>query len=214
VSRNEQTIHAYIAGHHRVLLEGLAIALSQGKDIQATYVPSVPSAHSVLKDVAIRPGVDVAIFDGLHQQSWEEVSALVRLGLPVIVLADDSVQTDDVRSIVHAGASGIILASTSLSELVLTIRAVRGGQLSLPLQRRAALFDYPPSKPRLSPREMQVLELLVKGATTDRIADQLGISSNTVRSMLHRMRTKRGVQSTVELVADAIRHGLVERRQP
>lgn len=61
---------------------------------------------------------------------------------------------------------------------------------------------------RLTPREWQVLALLVEGATSSRIARTLSISPNTLRSHSQRILSKLQVHSRLEAVAFAIRHNL------
>ena len=57
----------------------------------------------------------------------------------------------------------------------------------------------------LTPRERQVLALLTEGATSERIADRLGISRNTVRTHIQNIRTKLGVTTRLEAAAVAMR---------
>ena len=57
----------------------------------------------------------------------------------------------------------------------------------------------------LTPREHQVLTLLTEGATSERIAERLGISRNTVRTHIQNIRTKLGVNTRLEAAAVAMR---------
>lgn len=61
----------------------------------------------------------------------------------------------------------------------------------------------------LTPRERQVLGLLTEGATSARIAERLGISPNTARTHIQNVRTKLGVNSSIEAAAVAMRFGTV-----
>jgi two-component system NarL family response regulator len=63
---------------------------------------------------------------------------------------------------------------------------------------------------RLSPRRQQILQLLCEGCSSGTIASRLGLSVNTVSAHRARMMKAFGVHRTAELVAYAMRNGLVE----
>lgn len=62
----------------------------------------------------------------------------------------------------------------------------------------------------LSSREIEVLELVVKGLTTNQIADQLNVSSHTINSHRKNMLKKLGLTSPVELIVYAVKAGIVD----
>jgi DNA-binding CsgD family transcriptional regulator len=59
-------------------------------------------------------------------------------------------------------------------------------------------------------RELEVLELLAQGRSTQEVADTLGISVLTVRGHVRRVLVKLGVHSRLEAVAFALRRGLIQ----
>jgi two-component system nitrate/nitrite response regulator NarL len=71
---------------------------------------------------------------------------------------------------------------------------------------------HPPSLPtfRLTPRERQVVQLVVAGCSNDRIAERLQIRPQTVKNQLSRIYAKMGVATRVQLAVYAVRHGLAE----
>jgi DNA-binding NarL/FixJ family response regulator len=58
----------------------------------------------------------------------------------------------------------------------------------------------------LSPREKQVVDRVVKGWTTQEIADDLGVCYDTIKLHLYRIRTKLGVRRTTQIATWAVRH--------
>ena len=98
------------------------------------------------------------------------------------------------------------------------LAAPGGVYVSIDALRRAAPANAPAMEARsnaaaqlgLSPRQAEVLELLLKGLPNKLIARRLDISSRTVESHKYQIMDSLGVQSTAELIRVAIRHGVVD----
>jgi two-component system response regulator DevR len=75
---------------------------------------------------------------------------------------------------------------------------------------RLTKTDHSPGS-NLTPREVEVLELLADGASTQAIAGRLYMSLNTVRNHVQKILTKLGVHSRLEAVSTAVRGGIIER---
>jgi DNA-binding NarL/FixJ family response regulator len=103
-----------------------------------------------------------------------------------------------------AGFQGTVLKSSRPSDLLEALRYVVGGDE----QMRAA---HPRAVRRvsLSPRERSILQLIARGSTNVQIADQLGISRETVKTILYRSFEKLGVHRRSEAVSEAQRLGLL-----
>ena len=72
-----------------------------------------------------------------------------------------------------------------------------------------------PSAPAgLTPREVEVLSLAARGATTRQIASRLGISPKTAGNHIERIYAKAGVQSRAEAALFAMQHGLIRTEDP
>jgi DNA-binding NarL/FixJ family response regulator len=92
------------------------------------------------------------------------------------------------------------------------VRSLAGGGAALEPGVAAKLLERiaePRSDEDLSPRELEVLYLLVAGASNKAIANQLSLSENTVKSHLSHIFGKLNVQSRAEAVAAALQRGLV-----
>lgn len=114
-----------------------------------------------------------------------------------------------VRQALEAGARGYVLKNAVDLELPAAIRKVAEGQQVLDPQvaRRASLKGE--RNGGLTPRELEILQLIVDGKSNKEIADQLGLSVNTVAVHRANIMDTLGIHKAAELVVYAIRNGLV-----
>ena len=114
-----------------------------------------------------------------------------------------------VRQALEAGARGYVLKNAVDLELPAAIRKVAEGQQVLDPQvaRRASLKGE--RNGGLTPREMEILQLIVDGKSNKEIAAQLDLSVNTVAVHRANIMDALGIHKTAELVVYAIRNGLV-----
>jgi DNA-binding NarL/FixJ family response regulator len=128
--------------------------------------------------------------------------------IAVLMLSMHSEETL-VRQAMDAGARGYLLKSAMDLELPVAVRKVAAGEqvLGLSISRPAGLKGE--RNAALTPRELEVLQLIVEGKSNKEIADQLHLSANTVA--VHRANIMDALQlhKTAELVVYAIRNGLV-----
>lgn len=114
-----------------------------------------------------------------------------------------------VRQALEAGARGFILKSAVDLELPAAVRKVAAGEtvLAEELARSATLRGE--RNAGLTPREMEILQLIVEGKSNKEIADHLKLSANTVAVHRANIMDALGIHKTAELVVYAIRNGLV-----
>jgi DNA-binding NarL/FixJ family response regulator len=165
--------------------------------------------HVVLMDIEM-PGLDGITATRQLVKQWPDLKILIQT-----VFEDD----DKIFDAICAGASGYILKSTSPAKLVESIHEVyNGGSPMSPYiaSRVLKLFQqFAPSVPAddekylLSPREKEVLSLMVEGLGFQAIAAKTFISYETVRTHVKRIYKKLHVASASEAVAKAIRQRLV-----
>jgi len=125
---------------------------------------------------------------------------------------------DHIFDAICAGASGYILKTTSPSEMLAAIKDVHqgGSPMSSGVARRVlSRFQHiSPKKDettdyQLTPREKEVLSLIVEGKSYKMIAGDLSIGFETVRTHIKNIYSKLHVQSLTEMVAKAIRNKVV-----
>ena len=109
-----------------------------------------------------------------------------------------------------AGASGYLLKNTGLLQIVESVKELYDGGSPMSANIARKLVNLFQNKPKettaievLSGRENEILHLLAKGLLYKEIADQLGISTNTVRQHIHKIYEKLHVQNRTEAINKA-----------
>lgn len=158
--------------------------------------------------------VDIGLPDqsGLHVgRRIMEVSPQTRV-VAVTALED----TRLAEEVVRAGFHGYLMKDVNVSQLLSSIDAVLRGEVVLPPRLTRAATAMRGAEPerhllgqQLTPRELEVLEMLAKGAGGREIARALGVAPNTVRTHVQSILSKLQVHSRLEAAAFAVRHGLV-----
>jgi NarL family two-component system response regulator LiaR len=162
----------------------------------------------------VRP--DVVLMDlVMPELSGAEATRIIRDRWPQVqVIALTSFQEKDlVQDALGAGAISYLLKNVSGQDLVEAIRAAHAGRSTLAPEAVQALIRPTTQKPDpgydLTPRERDVLALLVKGLTNAEIAGRLGVSRSTVKVHMSNILSKLGVPSRGEAIGVAIRHKLI-----
>jgi DNA-binding NarL/FixJ family response regulator len=116
------------------------------------------------------------------------------------------------RRALDAGAAGYATKNISPDELVLAVRRILGGgryieaelaqALAMADTARASGFDA------LSPRELEIMRLLAKGASLAEIAAAIGVGYKTVANIASQIKSKLGVSRTADLVRLAVETGV------
>jgi DNA-binding NarL/FixJ family response regulator len=114
-----------------------------------------------------------------------------------------------VRQALEAGAKGYVLKNAVDLELPAAIRKVVAGEVVLDPQVSRPNALKGERNGGLTTRELEILQLIVDGKSNKEIADQLGLSANTVAVHRANIMDALGIHKTAELVVYAIRNGLV-----
>jgi len=115
---------------------------------------------------------------------------------------------EDIRRALNAGVQAYLTKDVLHDELLKAIRAVHAGQTYLPAAVAAALAAQLP-RPDLSAREVQVLELIVRGLANKQIAYALSIAEHTVKNHVKNILSKLGVQDRTQAATAAIQRGII-----
>jgi DNA-binding NarL/FixJ family response regulator len=130
-----------------------------------------------------------------------------------------------VYAALRAGACGFLLKHAPPEELLLGVRAAAdGGALLSPAVTRRLLAEFTARRPaalpppaelgRLTGREREVLDLVIRGRSNAEIADQLVVTPSTVKTHLGHILDKLGLRDRVQAVVYGYEHGLVEPGGP
>lgn len=118
-----------------------------------------------------------------------------------------------VKEALAAGASAYVLKEGAFNELLSAVRdTAAGGHYVSP--QLGAQLAVPDGSAHLSPRELEVLRLIVLGYTNGEIAEQLFLSVRTVESHRAHVQDKLGLKTRHELVDYALHQGLLPRPAP
>jgi DNA-binding NarL/FixJ family response regulator len=213
------TTRILLADDHVVVRRGLRLVLDAEPDLRVV-AETGDGAEAVER--ALQDDVDLAILDitmprmsGLR--AAHELSRR-RPGLRVLILSmHDSEQY--LYEALRAGAAGYVLKSVADRDLVEACRAaMRGEPFLYPGAVRALIRDYleraragePLREDPLTPREIEIVQLIAESHTSRDIADLLTISEKTVERHRANILEKLGLRDRVELTRYAIRRGLVE----
>jgi len=142
-----------------------------------------------------------------------EAISTIRQNFPdarVIVLTTYDGDEDIYRSL-QAGARGYLLKDVFFEELETAIRTVHAGSRHIPAAIAERLAERMASSD-LTSREMEVLELIVRGQSNKEIGVSLAISEATVKSHINNILSKLGVTDRTQAVTTALQRGLVHLR--
>ena len=201
-----------VADDHPILRDGLT-RLLEGSDFDV--VAAVGDGDALI-DTARRLRPDVIVTD-VAMPGLSGLDALVRLKADqiesrVIILTmhnDAELATRAIR----AGASGFLLKESAGEELLAAIRQALQGRVYLTPTVTKGVMDLMAgapdgSEPHLTPRQRDVLRLIVKGQRMKEIAANLSLSPRTVETHKYEMMEALGLHSTAELVRYALDHHL------
>ena len=205
-------IRVLVVDDHPVVRQGLMAILRYKQDIQ--LVGEAADGQEAVQLILERQP-DVVLLDlRLPKLSGIEVMRQAHLQAPrVKFLVLTTYDTDAyIGPALAAGAHGYLLKDAMPNELMQAIRSLVGGGAALEASVAARLLERVAERTsgdQLSARELDVLRLLVEGASNKSIAAKLTLSENTVRSHISHILQKLEVQSRGEAVAVALRQGLV-----
>ena len=198
----------------------------------AAGIPVVAEAADGMQAVAavLKHRPDVALID-IRMPEMDGLEATRRIlaapsarGCRVLILTTFDLD-QYVYAALTAGASGFLLKDVSPEQLVAAVRMVRTGDalLAPSITRRLIQRFAPPTADRsktraslsdLTPRELEVLQLLAQGLSNAELAGELTVSEATVKTHVARILAKLQLRDRVQAVVLAYETGLVGPREP
>jgi DNA-binding NarL/FixJ family response regulator len=210
-------ISVMVVDDHPMWRDGVARDLTErGFEVRAT-AGDAEAAVRIAR--AVRPSVvlmDLNLGEGSGVVATGKITTELA-GTRVLVLSASG-EHADVLAAVKAGASGYLLKSASVTELVDAVtRTAAGDAVFTPGLAGLVLGEYrrmaadpvdTPDTPRLTERETEVLRLVAKGLTARQIASRLVLSHRTIENHVQSTLRKLQLHNRVELARYAIEHGL------
>ncbi|MBO0860355.1 MAG: response regulator transcription factor [Chloracidobacterium sp.] len=202
------TIRVILVDDHPVVRFGLAAIIGLQPDM--TVVAEAGSGEEACA-VCSRHASDVVLMDlRLPGLSGVEAIRAIRNSHPsprfIVLTTYDG--DEDIHKALEAGAQAYILKGMSHNELVNAIRMVHSGLKYIPPSVSKSLAERPPHS-ELSARELEVLELIVKGHSNREIGEALGISEATVKWHVNIILSRLNVSDRTQATVAALQRGIV-----
>lgn len=209
-------IKVVLVDDHTVLRQGLHALLSYSEDIDV--VGEAQNGLEAIEAVErLRP--DVVLMDiNMPQMNGIDATRAISKRFPdtrVIVLTQYEEQ-QYIVPLLEANASGFITKRAEGAEIIGAIRTVAGGEVyvhpvmaTLMTRQIKEQGQAATARAALTPRERDVLRLIVKGHTNRRVARELELSVKTVEWHRANIMNKLGTHGVADLVRHALQHGLI-----
>lgn len=168
----------YLADDHQIIIDGLKLLISDETCMQ--IVGWATDGDTACKEILAKKP-DVALIDLSMPNSMSGLDIIRKLArvLPdtrfVVLSMHD--RPRDIRDAMTHGAAGYLIKNTGKSELMKCLTAVLRGETHFP---KLAAPASPVGKPLFTPRETEILKLILSQHTTTEIAEQLHLSPHTV----------------------------------
>jgi len=211
----DRPIRVVFADDHAIVLGGVASLLALESDL--AVVATCSNGETSIEAVRALE-VDVLLLDlSMRLDGLAVMRTLIKEGIcPRVVLLTAEIDDDQTLEAVRLGVGGIILKEMAPQLLMECIRKVHAGQrwverksvgraLDTLLRREAGLRDL---RQALTNRELDIVRMIVLGLRNSEIGQRLSVSEGTVKSHLHHIYEKLGVNGRVGLLLLAQQKGL------
>lgn len=206
-----QPVRVVLVDDHPAILDAVGGGVRAAPDLAlAATARSLDAARALLEGPRA-VACDVVVSDVQLAGEAEGLRLLdtIRPDGPAILLLSSFDQPPLIRAAFERGAAGYLLKTSEVGEILDAIRVVAAGGTAFSASMLRAIRSAPR---RPSDREVQVLELVCRGASNDEIGAGLGVTEKTVESHLRRLFDRYGVLSRTELAVLALREGWVTER--
>jgi len=205
---NAGTISVLCVDDHSIVREGIALIINQQPDMKV--IASAATGEEAI-ELHRRLAPDITLMD-LRLPGISGTVATERIlnddaaaRIVVLTMFDGD---EDIHRAMRAGAATYLLKDTLSNDLIRVVREVHAGKRPVPpdVEARLAMRS---TMPTLTPREVEVMELVTQGLRNKEIAPSLGISEGTVQVHVKSILAKLGVNDRTAAVKIALRRGIV-----
>ena len=209
-------IEVAITDDHTIVIEGIRTMLKGSKEvvISQSFTSIIETFEGLSPDIQVLL-LDINLPDGNGIVACKDL--LVMFPQLRIIALSNFEDIAFIKQIIKNGALGYLLKNTDKTELVLAIKSVLEGHRYLPQRISQILLNESLGKsnassyfiPKLTNREKEILDLIIKEYTTEEIAEKIFISVKTVESHRSNLIQKLGAKNTAGLVRIAFEKGLI-----
>ncbi|KAB8331765.1 response regulator transcription factor [Scytonema tolypothrichoides VB-61278] len=216
-------IQVFVVAASPVVRAGLSAVVATSSKL--TVVGSASDLDALTREFSqLQPDVqpDVLLLDvsGHFQELvWEKLLSSQQQPYPAMIVLTDELDSVDLEAALRAGVRSILPSSSTESEIVAAVEAIALGLVVLHSDTIEFLLPLKESSVRekdtahpvqaLTPREIEVLQMLGSGLSNKAIAKRLNISDHTVKFHLSSIFQKLGVSTRTEAVTVGVRLGLI-----
>ena len=193
---------------HSIVLQGLTTVLEFDPRIKVVAVAE-SGAQAIIAYHDHRP--DLVLMDiRMGEMDGIETLRSIRVDYPEVraIMLTTSETPTDLRDALAAGAAGYLLKTTKRADLIEAIFLVHAGGKAIPESLLRQIKEAI-AAPLLTPRQLEVLDLLSKGLSNKEIATILGFSEAGTKKHLASIFEKLGANDRTEAVVIAIQNGLI-----
>jgi DNA-binding NarL/FixJ family response regulator len=211
-------IRILLVDDHAAFRQPLAFMMDREADLTvAGQAGSLAEARDLLIDIDVAV-VDLDLPDGNGVELISDLRAANPRGA-VLILTASANRAQEAQA-VEAGAAGVMHKSVGIREIIDAVRRLAEGEhllspreaidlLRLATREREQNREGQAALESLTPREMEVLQALAEGLSDKEIAQRLHVSAETVRTHMVNILSKLHVDSRLQALVFAIRHGAV-----
>ena len=207
-----------IADDHAIVRAGLRALIRD--EIGLDLIGEAAGGYEAIELVE-KNNPDVLVLDiSMPDLDGISVTRTLKLNFPDLRILILTLHEDEalLKEAIKAGASGYILKRAAESELVTAIQVILRGDMYVDPSMLRSLLGEPKlvspqqsaSEETLTPRETEILKLIVEGFTNRQIGEHLNISIRTVEGHRANITDKLGLHSRLELVRYARQHSMIE----
>jgi two-component system, NarL family, nitrate/nitrite response regulator NarL len=216
-------VRILIADDHPIFRDGLRRLLEAETDLSVVG-QAVDAAEAIQLAGTLHP--DILLLDVAMPKvsGLEALESLVDIpNAPAVILLTAAIDRADIVKALQIGARGVVLKESATAMLLKAIRVVMEGgywvgresvsDLMLALRSLGPVPERPEALPAfsLTPREIQIVGLILAAAGNKKIADTLNISEKTVKHHLTNIFEKLGVSNRLELALFAAQNNLLPK---
>ncbi|MBC7990411.1 MAG: response regulator transcription factor [Luteimonas sp.] len=205
----DRPIRILVVDDHPLMREGIAAVIKGEQDM---VVAAEASNGREAIECFRRHRPDIVLMD-LQMPEMDGVTATIAIRAEwpdarIVMLTTYRGDIQALRSL-QAGASGYLLKNMIRSDLLAAIRSVHAGERRIPREVAAELAAHV-TDDALSARELDVLKLVAAGNSNRRVADQLKVTEETVKSHMKNIMNKLVARDRTHAVMIALKRGIID----